>query len=139
MADENTTDDIQSNGTKPTYEEVIKPYCMTDERTQRSFKPEWECLSESEIEDFFKKYLALWGLEGGFFDYHQIKDWGLGRGGPYPRCFQKIWPMPIGKMYGNIRREAEEAYMKMTFPNTYLAAISSYRKYLAGLSDTTQN
>lgn len=96
------------------------------------FKSEWEPLDQFEIEDFFRKYLALFGVDGGFFDYHQIQDWFMGRGGPYPRCFQKIWPMPIGKMYGYTCREANEAYMEITNVNTCLEAISSYKKSLSG-------
>jgi len=86
-------------------------------------------LSEEQIEDFFRKYLAIFGVDGGRNDFAEIKNWFLT--GYYPTSFQKIWP--IEKRWGyypiiNGEAIAHQLANQITDSRNFLPAIESYRK-----------
>lgn len=83
-------------------------------------------LTEQEVDDFFRKYLAVFGLDGGRTDFMQMQFWHLKH--YYEDCFQKLWP--IDRRYGYSTKEADNLRMRVTDPENYNAAIRSYRKQM---------
>jgi len=91
-------------------------------------------LTEKEIDIFFIKYLSLFGLSGGRYDYAEIQQWLIDHG-KYPNCFNDLWEMPIGKMYGYepIIDGVAVAFvlgMQVTDPTTFNKAINSYKEQI---------
>lgn len=97
-------------------------------------------LNESQVEDFFKKYLALFGVDGNRQDFYEISEWacGMGQSLAYPRAFQKAWPLPVGKMYGYVTDEAVKAYWQITDCQNWSNAIKSYIEWV-NTKDTVKN
>ena len=87
-------------------------------------------LTREEEDDFFKKYLALHGLEGNRNDYDQLFKWFYQDGGIYPNILQKKHPLPVGKLYGYLPKDCSNMLNTITMLldyNNYTKAIESYK------------
>ena len=90
-------------------------------------------LKPEQIEDFFKKYLALFGFEGGSKDFHQVRKWVSMESGYYPDIFQRRWPIELRYGYEVMidgKSVARPFANGITDENNFRLAITSYRKWL---------